>query len=81
MDEKHDKHEFVGYSLSLVEAKSSEEKIMYVQTQNCHICKLNLPTFNFIDFSYFSLALCPFSELLATMKTYFESFWLTGSFL
>jgi hypothetical protein len=43
MNRKHDKHEFVGYSQSLVEAKSLEEKIMYVQTQNCHIYELNLP--------------------------------------
>lgn len=37
-------------------------------------------TFNFLDFSYFSLSLCPFSELLAARKTYLKSFGLIGSF-
>lgn len=37
-------------------------------------------TFNFLDFSYFSLSLCPFKELLAAKNTYLNSFGLIGSF-
>jgi len=61
-------------------ANDMQENYMNVQTQNLHIYKLNFPTFNFLDFSYFSLSLCPFSELLAARKTYSKSFWLMGSF-
>lgn len=37
-------------------------------------------TFNFLAFSYFSLSLCPFKELLAAKNTYLNSFGLIGSF-
>ena len=64
-------------------ANGTQENYMYVST-----CRLKTsiytnwtaPTFNFLDFSYFSLSLCPFSELLAARKTYLKSFWLIGSF-
>ena len=64
-------------------ANGTQENYMYVST--C-ILKTSIytnwtsPTFNFLDFSYFSLSLCPFSELLAARKTYLKSFWLIGSF-
>ena len=37
-------------------------------------------TFSFLAFSYFSLSLCPFKELLAAKNTYLNSFGLIGSF-
>ena len=39
-----------------------------------------LCTFSILAFSYFSLSLCPFKELLAARNTYLNSLGLIGSF-
>ena len=64
---------FINIIISIIVIISREQK-----TYMFH--KTNFLTFSFRAFSYFSLSLCPFSELLAAKKTYLKSFWLIGSF-
>lgn len=62
-------------------AMTKQKKIICTcKLNNSMTQTMNPLTFNFRDFSYFSLSLWPFNALLAAKKTYLKSFWLIGSF-